>query len=362
MIYIYALVCPISGEIRYIGKCKNQQRRLTRHLYDAVKHTNKRHVTRWIKKLLDHDLLPEMRIIRELEDGADWQSAEQEEIKAHRAAGFDLTNLTAGGDGFHDVHQDVLAKRGLLKKAFLAIPENYAKHLAMCREVHTKPEVKLKHSVATKALWEDPISRAAMIAAMNEPEAQQRRAAATKRRYDDPIYVYKHAKQIQERFSSPEGLAQIRSAGEKCRSDPDLEAKRLAAAKEAQSKPEYKAKQGADSKERWADPEFRARSPEWIEKGKQTRLANGGYGHSDETRAKQADSANARWADPIKGEAGRAANRTPEKRAKMSEKAYEVAKRPEVKAKRSAAMKASHARRKAAKLAAQLALLPEAAD
>jgi group I intron endonuclease len=93
---IYTLADPISGEIRYIGKTiRSLEYRLKQHLYDK---SNTKRIN-WIKSLKKKGLLP---IIEELEE-CTWENSSPYEIywiSQFRTWGFNLTNMTEGGDGY----------------------------------------------------------------------------------------------------------------------------------------------------------------------------------------------------------------------------------------------------------------------
>lgn len=95
--YIYALIDPVTDEVRYIGKTETTlKKRYSGHLTDA-RRGHKRHVYNWIRQLLSLDLAP---IIKVLEECAKEMWAERETwwIAYGRQVGWRLTNATAGGD------------------------------------------------------------------------------------------------------------------------------------------------------------------------------------------------------------------------------------------------------------------------
>ena len=95
---IYTLSDPITNQVRYIGKTKSSLKyRLSQHIQDSLDNT-KTHKKAWIKSLLLKGLLP---VIEELEivDDVCWKSREQYWIAQFKNWGFDLTNMTDGGDG-----------------------------------------------------------------------------------------------------------------------------------------------------------------------------------------------------------------------------------------------------------------------
>lgn len=93
MIYIYALIDPRTTEIRYIGKTINPKDRFRHHISKARRATSpKEHSKRWIKTLLNEDLLPIMQILLTVEQ-TEWEYYEIEVIKLFN----NLTNMTEGG-------------------------------------------------------------------------------------------------------------------------------------------------------------------------------------------------------------------------------------------------------------------------
>lgn len=93
---IYGLFCPISGELRYIGKANNAAKRLATHIRDSRRRDTP--VYRWIRKLAVERLVPVMRVLDEADD---WQGAERRLISVSRAQGDRLLNVAEGGDAPH---------------------------------------------------------------------------------------------------------------------------------------------------------------------------------------------------------------------------------------------------------------------
>jgi hypothetical protein len=94
--FIYALNDPTTGQTRYIGVTKDPQQRLYDHLSRARKH--KSHKDCWIRKLLILHRSPILEVLDEI-PSMEWKFWEREYIRLYRIIGFDLTNLTDGGDG-----------------------------------------------------------------------------------------------------------------------------------------------------------------------------------------------------------------------------------------------------------------------
>ena len=94
---IYALICPITNNIRYIGKTTSTlEKRLKRH----KKEKNNTYKSRWIFKLKKLNLIDDLKIIL-IEECVKEELNIREifYIKNYKENGFDLTNTTDGGDG-----------------------------------------------------------------------------------------------------------------------------------------------------------------------------------------------------------------------------------------------------------------------
>lgn len=87
---IYALCSRDTGEVRYIGKANDAQKRLKSHMRDAKRRDTP--VYRWINKNGE----PLLRIVAE--NCADWKFAESVAIETARSLGARLLNVADGGD------------------------------------------------------------------------------------------------------------------------------------------------------------------------------------------------------------------------------------------------------------------------
>lgn len=92
--FIYALCEPDTGEIRYIGKADDPDKRLGQHLTDK----SGNHRTNWIKSLIKKGKYPRLEIIDEV-PSAHWQQIEVAYIEFFAEQGAILTNGTLGGEG-----------------------------------------------------------------------------------------------------------------------------------------------------------------------------------------------------------------------------------------------------------------------
>jgi hypothetical protein len=95
---IYALADPRTGEVRYIGKAIDAERRLQQHLSRFHLNYHRTQKNSWLKGLLSAGHRPTMHVL-ELVDHQDANAAEIRWIAKATAKGARLTNGTAGGDG-----------------------------------------------------------------------------------------------------------------------------------------------------------------------------------------------------------------------------------------------------------------------
>jgi group I intron endonuclease len=95
-VFIYVLECPITNEVRYIGKTINLLDRLRGHIKTSKK--LKTHKDKWVNNLITEGLKP---IIKEIDyvDEDNWQYWEKYYISLYKNRGFNLVNHTEGGDG-----------------------------------------------------------------------------------------------------------------------------------------------------------------------------------------------------------------------------------------------------------------------
>ena len=91
-VYIYGLKCPETNIIRYVGKSKNPDKRIIRHIWNATKNPENIHLARWINKLIASGSKPILEILEEC-DLLDWKEKEKYWINKL----FNLCNRDEGG-------------------------------------------------------------------------------------------------------------------------------------------------------------------------------------------------------------------------------------------------------------------------
>ena len=134
--YIYILVGD-DDEIRYVGKTMYPKQRLYSHIKES-KGVRNNHKINWIKKLLSENKKPKMVLIDEVDE--DWQYWEKYWIEQFKQWGFNLTNLTDGGDGGQGYKHTDLTK-DKIRKSKLGKP--------------LSKEHKIKISESVKEDWEN---------------------------------------------------------------------------------------------------------------------------------------------------------------------------------------------------------------
>lgn len=216
MVYIYALRCPVSGSIRYIGKAEDVHLRLIRHVATARTKQAKHHCARWIRTLLAQGLEPTIEVVHVVQAVEDWRDVERRLIAEYRAAGHLLTNQTVGGDGVSYINEQ------------------------------DRDAASAKLSESMRKAWSDPAKKQNMVAAARKPELLLRRSEKMKRLLADDEFVARKLAGVLRTARSPEVLQALREVAAR----PDVRAAKVAANK-AKS-PQVRAQQSATLKATWA--------------------------------------------------------------------------------------------------------------
>jgi hypothetical protein len=99
-VHIYALLCPSTNRVRYVGKTVSQVgRRVIEHM-NASKRTSSIRLHRWLRKVGK----PRVIVLQVVASGENWQGAESRWIRRFRMRGFNLCNHTDGGEGLSGHH------------------------------------------------------------------------------------------------------------------------------------------------------------------------------------------------------------------------------------------------------------------
>lgn len=94
MTYIYSLNCPLTGEVKYIGKSDNPQKRLNQHISESKSKRSRK--DKWINSLLSRNLTPILEILEQIPQNK-WKSTERKWIRNMKQSGVHLLNIAPGG-------------------------------------------------------------------------------------------------------------------------------------------------------------------------------------------------------------------------------------------------------------------------
>lgn len=118
-VFIYALVDPECGAIRYIGKSIRPEGRLRDHMNDV----SNCHRSHWLQSLKRRGLIPGLVILEEIRGAWPWQESERYWIKRGRREGWPLTNNTIGGDGVSGLPEETRKRMAAVWKGRKHTPE-----------------------------------------------------------------------------------------------------------------------------------------------------------------------------------------------------------------------------------------------
>lgn len=155
--YIYGLIDPRSGEIRYVGKANDVQRRLREHLKPCALKANT-HKINWIKSLLLIGLQPDAVTLDTVDVDVSSES-EQAWITKLLKAGLPLTNGAEGGRGGN------IGKEGHSKQAAVLRGRKVVRS-----DAHQQKLIAANKAKAVDPAWRTKISDAAKARAPFERE------------------------------------------------------------------------------------------------------------------------------------------------------------------------------------------------
>ena len=185
--FIYALVCPITEVIRYVGKSNNPKRRVRNHIRELklVEKTGQyNHRQSWLKSLKDNGLNPVLVVLESVTE-ENWQEREMYWISFYLNLGCKLTNSTSGGDGGLNPSELTRKKMSDRKKgkplsvehkkrmsesqkARYQDPNERLKSSLYSKEINSRPNVKELRKESMKEIWKDPEHRAKRSSAISK--------------------------------------------------------------------------------------------------------------------------------------------------------------------------------------------------
>lgn len=178
--YIYALLDPETGAVRYIGQSIRPLERLKNHINEQ----SNCHRSHWLQSLKRKGLKPELRILESVAGEWPWQEAERYWIARGRREGWPLTNNTTGGDGVRDLPAETRAKMAATWKGRKHRPESIEKMKVVRRGRVTSEETRAKMSASQTGrviTWGAKLSAAnTKLTAEQAADVMRRRAAGEK--------------------------------------------------------------------------------------------------------------------------------------------------------------------------------------
>jgi len=93
--FIYTLSCPLSGDVRYVGKSNKPNARFSKHKQMSDNNKSK---NSWINELLTTGLCPVLTIVEEVPI-SEWKFMEKLYITKFKELGCELLNICSGANG-----------------------------------------------------------------------------------------------------------------------------------------------------------------------------------------------------------------------------------------------------------------------
>lgn len=163
-IYIYTLSDPFTNEIRYVGKTNDINKRLVDHCKKCNLKNNS-YKNNWIELLLSKNKKPKIEILDEVFDD-EWQFLEKYWIEQLKQWGFNLTNMTSGGEGKDNYICPIETKNKISKSLSGQNHPNWGKKLSdttkikismgnMGKKVSSETKNKLSNSKKGKKLSDE---------------------------------------------------------------------------------------------------------------------------------------------------------------------------------------------------------------
>ena len=114
-VYFYVLRCPITNEVKYVGRSVNPSGRYRQHIHSGKREGVKDRKAAWIKGLLNKNLKPILEIIDKLENYKDIEEVKRKEefLILEFKKIYDLKNdrdIVENGYNFSDESREKMSK------------------------------------------------------------------------------------------------------------------------------------------------------------------------------------------------------------------------------------------------------------
>lgn len=143
---IYALHCPDTGKVKYVGKSNTPSFRLKRHLKEAQESAATTYKLNWLRDLLRQGKVPCLSIL-EIVAIENWREREIFWVKYYRDR-YKITNSTAGGDGLLEASPEAREKLSKALKGRIHSPEALVK-MSEVKKGENNPFYGKRHSKET---------------------------------------------------------------------------------------------------------------------------------------------------------------------------------------------------------------------
>lgn len=96
--YIYYLICPIDGKVKYVGKTKHPETRYKQHVKKLDKLMTPKRI--WLEGLFAENLMPIMKVVEEVPDGKNAREREQYHVTKNQDTILNIHNPAKGAKAF----------------------------------------------------------------------------------------------------------------------------------------------------------------------------------------------------------------------------------------------------------------------
>lgn len=286
--FIYALACPTTSAIKYVGKADDPQRRLRSHMRRPCSTG----MWAWRNLLKASGLTPVLSILEECAIEI-WEERERWWIEHFRSMpNSAILNVLDGGNGSGECSDATKEKKRLAMIGRTNSPITRQRISESNMGKTQTPEARIKISMALKGKKQNPESAARSAAYRRTPESKARQSAAIKgRRHTEES----KAKMREVRWTEEARLKEIERLA-----DPSIKAKMSEVTKSQWQDEEYKQKQmlARDT------PEYRKKLSDGVRRSLQNpetrekrRLSRIGQKRSPESIERMRLAAAKRWAN-----------------------------------------------------------------